>query len=559
MSFENFPYSNFHELNLDWIVQKLKEAYSAENPPDFPVKSVNGMTGDVIIAIPSNFVQSVNGETGDVVLYRNPLTQFPATDEVRWNLFRICDGTETGIEFDENGASRIEGIRRIRIYDEDNPPDYPVTSVNGQTGDVQITAGVQSVNGKTGNVVTPFVNPNTDILTLDSNSPSILWGISRNVPGGNVALYITTGGANPQAFIRYIPDGGQAINLPLLTTADIPEESGVVSVNTKSGVVTLYGTDILLNNSSNQSLATAIEQRINEISLINADISTLIERLGKSTPPTGLIENGGLASTTGLPSPNDNFCRTINFIDRNCLKIRGEQEFLKFNPYAYNKTDGTFVGRLWRDGTFKPEYNQYQLKYFNTEIDMLSLFNEYPNYDFKIIMTVAQSAGSEWGPTTTEDLTNLEFIYSWPEINADNITNLQTIVSTHTQEITALQSADRTHDQQISALQSANTTHDQQISTLQSADITHAQQISELYTKIGTGIKEATISEVVTLPARYPATGLDNDIKSTSKCMLMELSRPGVQHSNWTIETFDGYLTITGTIRGLTDITLYLI
>lgn len=26
MAFEQFPYSNFHDLNLDWIIQKVKEA-----------------------------------------------------------------------------------------------------------------------------------------------------------------------------------------------------------------------------------------------------------------------------------------------------------------------------------------------------------------------------------------------------------------------------------------------------------------------------------------------------------------------------------------------------
>lgn len=44
---------------------------------------------------------------------------------------------------------------QIGVYGSDNPPPYPVTSVNGQTGDVTIEAGgnVNSVNGKTGTVV----------------------------------------------------------------------------------------------------------------------------------------------------------------------------------------------------------------------------------------------------------------------------------------------------------------------------------------------------------------------------------------------------------------------
>ena len=41
--FEQFPYSNFHELNLDWIINKLNEL--GQNA----VLSVNGQTGDVVV------------------------------------------------------------------------------------------------------------------------------------------------------------------------------------------------------------------------------------------------------------------------------------------------------------------------------------------------------------------------------------------------------------------------------------------------------------------------------------------------------------------------------
>ena len=48
--FENFPYTNFHDLNLDWIVEKVQEAYSPDNPPPVGmVASVNGKTGIVIL------------------------------------------------------------------------------------------------------------------------------------------------------------------------------------------------------------------------------------------------------------------------------------------------------------------------------------------------------------------------------------------------------------------------------------------------------------------------------------------------------------------------------
>ena len=48
--FENFPYTNFHDLNLDWIIQKIMDAYSPDNPPPVGmVASVNGKTGIVVL------------------------------------------------------------------------------------------------------------------------------------------------------------------------------------------------------------------------------------------------------------------------------------------------------------------------------------------------------------------------------------------------------------------------------------------------------------------------------------------------------------------------------
>lgn len=85
----NTPYTNFHNLNLDWIMRKLKLAVYAVNgqPPDEDgnveleitggVNSVNGKTGDVeltaadVDALPDSYtppVQSVNGQTGNVVV-----------------------------------------------------------------------------------------------------------------------------------------------------------------------------------------------------------------------------------------------------------------------------------------------------------------------------------------------------------------------------------------------------------------------------------------------------------------------------------------------------------
>lgn len=70
-----------------------------------PVQSVNGQTGAVIVS--GGAVDSVNGKTGTVVL----------------------DKTDIG----------LGNVDNVQQYSASNPPPYPVTSVNGQTGAVTIS------------------------------------------------------------------------------------------------------------------------------------------------------------------------------------------------------------------------------------------------------------------------------------------------------------------------------------------------------------------------------------------------------------------------------------
>lgn len=128
--FSRFPYTSITEINLDWIMRKLKEQISGL------VASVNGKTGNVVLdasdvgALPDSYtptypVRSVNNYTGDVVL--------TAAD--------------------------------VHALPDDYVPPVSVASVNGQTGTVVLDAAdvgampdtysapVSSVNGKTGAVV----------------------------------------------------------------------------------------------------------------------------------------------------------------------------------------------------------------------------------------------------------------------------------------------------------------------------------------------------------------------------------------------------------------------
>lgn len=315
--FHQFPYTNLHELNLDWLIKKVKEAYSPDNPPENIVLSVNGQTGNVVLyegalvelpAIPENDmwqirrntqgninrgiafagngrayiiegsethqiydsenpppypVTSVNSATGAVILYQNPSVIFPEVSDASWRIFRNAGGTTLGIRFTNGKIYRINSTDNFEMYDAGNPPPYPVTSVNGQTGAVNITFPVTSVNGQTGavNLQIPFVNTAPEILELQTDSPGDYWGMLRNTTNGQVGIYFDSENDTVKAYISYMPEdesAQQPQTFQLLTTNDIPSSSGVVSVNGKTGVVIIRATDISRTENNAETVETAL-------------------------------------------------------------------------------------------------------------------------------------------------------------------------------------------------------------------------------------------------------------------------------------------------------------
>ena len=110
--YENFPYSNLHELNLNWLIEQLT-------------------------MVKQSAVISVNGETGEVVLYQEPDIVLPQVDQDHWSIVRLADGTTRGIMFgNDDKLYVVHGNLMAEVYSQNNPPAYPVTSVNGETGDI---------------------------------------------------------------------------------------------------------------------------------------------------------------------------------------------------------------------------------------------------------------------------------------------------------------------------------------------------------------------------------------------------------------------------------------
>lgn len=294
--FENFPYTNLHELNLDWLINEIKKI------EDSQVISVNGQTGEVILyqdaqmLLPSvtddhwsigritdgtyrgimfgndnkayivhgNMmsqiygvnnpppypVTSINGETGDVILYSSASVQLPSLNDAQlqnWNLWRDLNGIMRGIQFDDTGkAYLIAGTNRYVFYTSNNPPLYPVTSVNGQTGSVTL------------NIPDAFVdNPAAGELTIAEDIPDAsVWALLRETENGYVGIAVNNG-VNPAAYLQ-IGTGATAQRIKLLTSADIPASAGVVSINGLTGVVSINGSQIAVSGNDGRSIAAAL-------------------------------------------------------------------------------------------------------------------------------------------------------------------------------------------------------------------------------------------------------------------------------------------------------------
>lgn len=281
--FENFPYTNLHELNLDWVIKEIEDLKEGQ-------------------------VLSVNGETGDVILYQDNDILFPAVTDSHWSMVRSTDGTTRGIMFgNDNKAYIVHGNTMEQIYSATNQPPYPVESVNGKTGAVNLFTdnnGVvsfpavtdpdiegiiigRSLNGqalylklnddgtasitKGNNEEFIYTTADTDLNvfpvpeagTTETGTNNKQWGVVREVNSGDIGLLFNLG-ETPEVYIRYRDSGLNWQNVKLLTNDDIPSSSGVVSFNGQTGAVSADANNLQMGNGDTRSIADAIDDIIDD-------------------------------------------------------------------------------------------------------------------------------------------------------------------------------------------------------------------------------------------------------------------------------------------------------
>ena len=278
--FEKFPYSNFHDLNLDWILKKLKEFEEAIQglSPDTLVRSVNGKTGEVVL----------RAADVDAVSNKETVVTLQPTQSDTWSIERYADGQRSGIEFgiNEDGELRMYLVTPTgseTVYTSANEPDYPVTSVNGQTGDVTIsvTGAVTSVQGRTGAVLLRpsdinglniaaayYADPGDSILDFSQQE-------LRGFYADGMRLVLTNEESGSNYSRMYILDRLQD-GMVTYSQFDPAISAGTVnSVNGYSGDVTLTASDVGAMPAGYVAPVRSVNNKTGAVVLTAADVNAL--------------------------------------------------------------------------------------------------------------------------------------------------------------------------------------------------------------------------------------------------------------------------------------------
>ena len=307
------------------------------------VVAVNGQNQNVSIA-------TADVSSGNVVRVFVPEGNMSAAFIIKAEASGGGEPTTTAYG-DLTGKPQINGVtlvdnktsKELNLYGTGNAPPYPVTSVNGQTGDVTIEVGgnVDSVNGKTGAVVLSAADvgalPNTTVIPdktsqLDNDSGYITnsaltdYAKKTEIPTKTSELtndsgYITNTALEPYAKTVDVPTKTSQLNNDsgYITANDVP----VKSVDGATGnVVTnaVKTTTQTLTDAQKQQARTNIGAGTSSFdgdynSLTNKP--TIPTKTSQLTNDSGFITNAaltGYAKTTDIPTKTSQLDNDSHYI-----------------------------------------------------------------------------------------------------------------------------------------------------------------------------------------------------------------------------------------------------
>lgn len=207
--FEQFPHTNLHELNLDWMIDLLNQ-FKKE--------------------LETNAVLSVNGQTGHVTLYESENVILPALPSGidQWRLVRLMDGQYVGILFYNNHAYIQRGNSSMRLLtQEDIPTSAGVVAWNGRTGIVNVTGMDIPVDdtADSDSIEQAITNEHTERVNVDNALQNAIQTLSETklvsdtsiISGESLANIVASKlgtGANAHGFLLFTCLGTLPTDIP---------------------------------------------------------------------------------------------------------------------------------------------------------------------------------------------------------------------------------------------------------------------------------------------------------------------------------------------------------
>ena len=301
-----YPYTDMYALNLDWIIQAIKEMQETIAPLDRVVNSVNGLTGDVEITkalltqILGNLVETFNGRTGDVELTAEDVNN--TLIDITWTSDpgdTISDLTQA--ELDEmylSGKRVLIFVNNLGVADQvyflqyyeghAQPQEYSPTAA---------LAGVASFNGQTGNVTVTgddLETSGTDTRTIAESLEDLeetKVPVTRTVNNQPLSTNISINAANvPSQAITGATDVEMALGN--LNNSKVPNSR---QVNGKSLL-----NDITLNDEDIPSQVISGETTVEGVLTdLDSRVSSQSQQIGNvALPTTASTLTGAIAENT---------------------------------------------------------------------------------------------------------------------------------------------------------------------------------------------------------------------------------------------------------------------
>jgi len=129
------PYTNFHDINLDWVIKQIKKAFTPDNPPPYPVKSVNGRTGDVTVTGDTIPVRPGGVDVQTALNEKQTAPNSPGTPGQVLGL----GANQTPVWLDQTGVTDVK-IDQSSIVDQDGVAVIPLAS-SSDLGVIKTLAG----------------------------------------------------------------------------------------------------------------------------------------------------------------------------------------------------------------------------------------------------------------------------------------------------------------------------------------------------------------------------------------------------------------------------------